>query len=171
MAEHWITVKEAAECCNCKENTIVQRTVRNQLQYKYVDGKGRNGKQLRILLESLSDEAQCRYAEKRRKPVSRDISEQLLDGLPQDKLDELNEKLLIVQEYIRFRDSYPHKDHVKQFVRYMKKNYPMFEFKPERLSKRAVRYEQYGAGGLIDLRGHRMILSITLDTIMKKFEI
>ena len=154
MAEHWITVKEAALCCNITERAIRLNAENDRIKYKYVDGKGRNGRQLRILLESLSNDAQCRYEEKRRKPVSRDVSEQLIDGLPQDKLDELNEKLLIVREYIRFRDSYPHKDHVKQFVRYMKKNYPMFEFKPERLSKWAVRYEQYEAGGLIDLRGH-----------------
>lgn len=167
MAEHWITVKEAAACCGVTDRAIRINVERGNLQYKYVDGKGRNGKQLRILLESLSNDAQCRYAEKRKKPVPRDVSEQLIDGLPQDKLDELNEKLLIVQEYIKFRDSYPHKDHVKQFVRYMKKNYPMFEFKPERLSKWAVRYEQYGAGGLIDLRGHNSSSGTSLTKEMQ----
>ncbi len=111
MNEHWITVKEAAICCECPEDTIHKRVGRSQLTYKYVPGKGKNGQQLRILLESLSPEAQCRYAEKRRKPAPRTAEEMLLDKLSQDKRDILDEKLLITQEYIKFRDGYPRKDH------------------------------------------------------------
>lgn len=154
MAEHWITVEEAAACCDCPKDTIHKRVGRDQLQYRYVPGKGKNGQQLRILLESLSPEAQSRYIEKRRKPAPRD-EKLLLSRLSQDKRDKLDEKIMIVQEYIKIRDSYPHKDHVKQFVKYMKKNFPMFEFKTERLPKWASLYEKYGASGLVDLRGHK----------------
>lgn len=50
MSEHWITVKEAAECCGIGERAIQISVERGNLQYKYIDVKGRNGKQLRILL-------------------------------------------------------------------------------------------------------------------------
>lgn len=41
MNEHWITVKEAAKYCECKENSIVQQVVRESIIYKYVSGKGK----------------------------------------------------------------------------------------------------------------------------------
>lgn len=153
LTEHWITVKEAAACCECKENSIVQQVVRGLIEHKHIPGKGKNGKQLRILLESLSPEAQCRYAEQRRKPAPRSADDMLISRMTQDQRDRWEEKLLITKEYIKFRDGYPRKDHVKQFVKYMKKHYPMYEFKTERLSKWAALYEKYGEGGLIDLRG------------------
>lgn len=153
MTEHWITVKEAAKYCECKENSIVQQVVRENIIYKYVPGKGKGGKQLRILLESLSPEAQEKYLQTKSSPAPRDISEAMLNKLPQDKRDSLDEKLLITKEYIKFRDGYLHKDHLKKFVKYMKKNYPMFEFNPDCLCRWAAKYEKYGISGLIDLRG------------------
>lgn len=168
MVEHWITVKEAALRCDCKENTIVQQVVRDQLTYKYVPGKDKNGQRLRILLESLSPEAQCRYAEKRRKPAPRTAEEMLLDKLSQDKRDRLDEKFLITQEYIKFRDGYPRKDHLKQFVKYMKKNYPMFEFNPQQVAKWAKKYEEYGIGGLVDLRGRHSGMKTSLTKEMQE---
>ena len=155
MNEHWITVKEAAMCSKRKENTIVQQVNRGTLQYKYIAGKGRGGKQLRILLESLSPEAQRNYLKEQKKTTSGDAEKILLSRLSADQRDRLEEKLLITRKYIEFRDNYPHKDHVKQFVKYMKKHYPMIEFKTERLAVWAARYEEQGAVGLIDLRGCR----------------
>ena len=40
MNEHWITVKEAAIHCNCKETTIYKQVERGLIQYKYVPGSG-----------------------------------------------------------------------------------------------------------------------------------
>ena len=168
MTEHWITVKEAAICCECPEKTIHKWAERSQLTYKYIPGKGKNGQQLRILLESLSPEAQCRYAEKRRKPAPRTAEEMLLDKLSQDKRDRLDEKLLITQEYIKFRDGYPRKDHLRQFVKYMKKNYPMFEFNPQQVAKWAKKYEEYGIGGLVDLRGRHNGVKTSLTKEMQE---
>lgn len=153
MNEHWITVKEAAKYCECKENSIVQQVVRESIIYKYVSGKGKGGKQLRILLESLSPEAQEKYLKEKNSPAPREVSEAMLNKLPHDKRDSLDEKLLITQEFIKFRDGYLHKDHLKKFVKYMKKNYPMFEFNPDCLCRWAAKYEKYGISGLIDLRG------------------
>ncbi len=167
MAEHWITVKEAAVLLNVSERAIQLNAERSQLTYKYVPGKGKNGQQLRILLESLSPEAQCRYAEKRRKPAPRTAEEMLLDKLSQDKRDRLDEKFLITKEYIKFRDGYPRKDHLKQFVKYMKKNYPMFEFNPQQVAKWAKKYEEYGIGGLVDLRGRHSGMKTSLTKEMQ----
>ena len=153
MKETWLTVKEAALCCKTTERAIQIGAERGKLLCKYVPGKGRNGQQLRISLESLSPEAQYRYLEGRNKPAPNDTTEMLLEKLPQDKRYDLDEKVFITEEYIKFRDSYPRKDHVKQFVKYMKKNYPMFEFNPKMLSKWALKYEEFGISGLVDLRG------------------
>lgn len=153
MDEHWITVKDAAGCCNISERGVRLNAERGTFESKYVPGKGRNGKQLRILLESLPPEAQHKYLKECSKTAPRDVEEILLSRMPQEKRDQLEEKLLITREYIKFRDTCTHKDHVKRFVKYMKKNYPMYEFKTERLSKWAALYEAYGVAGLIDTRG------------------
>ena len=155
MSEHWITVKEAAVYCDCKENTIRKQIERGLIQYKYVPGRGRGGKQLRILLESLSHEVQEKYLNSKNKPAPHDASEAMLNKLPEDKRDTLNEKLLITQEYIKFRNQCLHKDHLRKFVKYMKKNYPMFKFNPDILCRWVAKYEKYGIAGLIDLRGRR----------------
>lgn len=138
MNEHWITVKEAAMCSKRKENTIVQQVNRGTLQYKYIAGKGRGGKQLRILLESLSPEAQRNYLKEQKKTTSGDAEKILLSRLSADQRDRLEEKLLITRKYIEFRDNYPHKDHVKQFVKYMKKHYPTFTGMADKANEIAV---------------------------------
>lgn len=167
MNEHWITVKEAASLCEVSERAIQLNVERDQLEYKYVPGKGKNGQQLRILVESLSPEAQSRYIEKRRKPAPRTAEEMMIEKLSQDKRDKLDEKLLIVREYIRVRDSYPRKDHLKKFQKHMKKNYPMFEFNPKQVAVWARKYEEYGAGGLVDLRGKRNGVKTSLTKEMQ----
>lgn len=165
--EHWISVKEAAACRNVTERAIRLDVERGTLQYKYIPGKGRGGKQLRILLESLSQEAQRNYLKDKKKTAPRETEEVLLSKLSADKTDKLEEIILITQKYIEFRDNYPHKDHVKQFVKYMKKNYPMYEFKTERLAVWAAKYEEFGVSGLIDLRGCHKNIGTSLTKEMQ----
>ena len=54
----WLTVQEAASLCGITDSAIKKAAQQNRYEYRYVNGKGRGGKQLRIALESLPESAQ-----------------------------------------------------------------------------------------------------------------
>ena len=57
----WLTVREAAFFCGVTDSAIKKATQQNRYQHRYVNGKGRGGKQLRIALESLPEKAQALF--------------------------------------------------------------------------------------------------------------
>lgn len=57
----WLTVKEAAQALCVTERAVQIAVQQNRFEYRYVEGVGRGGKQLRIALESLPDDAQALY--------------------------------------------------------------------------------------------------------------
>ena len=57
----WLTVQEAASLSGVTESAIKKAVKQNRYEHCHVDGVGRGGKQLRIALESLPEEAQARY--------------------------------------------------------------------------------------------------------------
>lgn len=56
-----ITIKETAKILLMTERAIRLAAQENRLEHRYVKGTGRGGKQIRIILESLPQEAQDRY--------------------------------------------------------------------------------------------------------------
>lgn len=69
MNEIWLTVKEVSALCCIAERVVQIEASKDKYVSKYVDGKGRGGKQLRIQLESLPQEAQTRYYELNNIPI------------------------------------------------------------------------------------------------------
>lgn len=57
----WLTVKEAAQALRMTERAVQIAVQQSRFEYCHVKGVGRGGKQLRIALESLPDDAQARY--------------------------------------------------------------------------------------------------------------
>ncbi len=57
----WITIKEAAHLLDRTTNAIRKAAIKNNYKYRYVEGMGRGGKQIEILLESLPSSAQDKY--------------------------------------------------------------------------------------------------------------
>ena len=57
----WLSVKEAAQVLHIGERAVRTAAQQNRYQSRYVKGKGRGGKQLRIALESLPEKAQALY--------------------------------------------------------------------------------------------------------------
>ncbi len=62
----WITVTETANCLGLTNSAIKESIRRNveSFTYRYISGRGRGGKQIQILLDSLPQEAQERYYNK-----------------------------------------------------------------------------------------------------------
>jgi len=85
-------VKEAASLCGVTQSAVKKAIQQDKYQCCHVDGVGRGGKQLRILLESLSPEAQDRYnkVEHEPKPILQYTGKQR---------EEANAKAWIVVQY------------------------------------------------------------------------
>ena len=64
-----LTVKEAAQALLLTERAVRLAAKQNRLEYRYVKGIGRGGRQLLIALESLPQEAQDRYNQVEREPA------------------------------------------------------------------------------------------------------
>ena len=54
----WLSVKEAAQALSVTERAVQIAVQQNRYQHRYVNGRDRGGKQLRIALESLPEKAQ-----------------------------------------------------------------------------------------------------------------
>lgn len=90
----WLTVKEAAQVLSVTERAIQLAVQQNKYQHRYVNGKGRGGKQLRIALESLPEGAQARYRGEVPPPVD------ILQFTGKQR-DEANAKAWVVEQYQR----------------------------------------------------------------------
>ena len=88
----WLTVGEAAQILHIGERAVRAATKQNRYQHRYVNGKGRGGKQLRIALESLPEKAQALYRGEMPPPV--DILQ-----FTSKQRDEANAKAWVVEQY------------------------------------------------------------------------
>lgn len=90
----WLAVREASLFCGVTDSAIKKAVQQNRYQYRYVKGKGRGGKQLRIALESLPQSAQARYRGEVPQPM--DILQ-----FTSKQRDAANAKAWIVEQYQR----------------------------------------------------------------------
>lgn len=62
MNNIWLSIKECAKLLSCSQKTIYRKVYKNQIECRYVTGRGGNhGKQLQILLSSLPPAAQDKF--------------------------------------------------------------------------------------------------------------
>ena len=78
--------------CGVTDSAIKKATQQNRYQHRYVNGKGRGGKQLRIALESLPEKAQALYRGEVPPPV--DILQ-----FTSKQRDGANAKAWVVEQY------------------------------------------------------------------------
>lgn len=89
----WLTVKETASLLSVSEKSIQKNALNNKYTCRYVEGIGRGGKQLQILLESLPQEAQDRYN-------NPETEEGLLsDKFSMTQIQEADYKAKVVQDF------------------------------------------------------------------------
>lgn len=156
MTEKWITVKEAALCLNVSDSAILKAIKRNHCPYsfKYVDGIGKGGKQLRILLDSLPQEAQDRFnGTNPDKPAQNAI--EAYEALTDLERDKAKLKMFVVHEYLSFRNRFIGRDCRKEFIKQFVEDYPDYELKftPTNLDRWVKKYKSDGLMGLVDRRG------------------
>lgn len=149
MTENWITLKEAAVACNSSYEALKKSVQRGNVISKRVDGKG-NGGQLRILLESLPMEAQDRYNGVERPAQSSNDSYLFLTDKQRERLDE---KVLAVTEYAKFKRKYHKRGVTREFLKQFSTEYPDIKINAGKLEDWVNKYAKSGIDGLIDRRG------------------
>ena len=89
----WLTVRAVAELLGISERATRKNASNNKYTCRYIDGTGRGGKQLQILLESLPQEAQDRYN-------NPETEEGLLsDKFSMTQIQEADYKVKVVQDF------------------------------------------------------------------------
>lgn len=169
MTEHFISVREAASCMQISERAVRLAAERNTIMYKYVDGKGKGGRQLRILLDSLPMEAQSRY-NGTYQPAQSDDSYLFLTEKQRERLDE---KVLAMTEYTSFKRRYHKRGVIREFLKRFSAEYPDIKINVGKLEDWVNKYAQNGISGLIDRRGgyNKDCTSLTeeMQAVFKKY--
>ena len=150
MSEHWITVKVASECLNLSERTVQFKAQNNEYEHKYVKGKGKGGKQLRILLESLPQEAQDKYNGVK---ATKSATTFNINQLTEAQRQKLNEKVFVVNEYESFKKHYLKRDYRKAFLNWFCSEYPEIDVNDSKLEDWTRKYKKGGVENLVDNRG------------------
>lgn len=144
----WLTVQEAASLCGITQSAIKKAVKQDRYQCCHVDGIGRGGKQLRILLESLSPEAQARYNGKWQA-----LNEDALLSLTDSQREMVYAKLAAVESYQAFKVTYPKADKLQAFLRQYNEQHPDQPLSKRQLNHWESLYNRDGIAGLVDRRG------------------
>ncbi len=144
----WITVREAANLQDVSESAIWKAVSQNRIEYRYVIGVGRSGKQLRIALESLSETAQQRY---RGETETQDQAGYL--SITATQREKATFKHCRVLEYKAFKESYPKADKMRAFLEQWNEQHPESPLTERQLNHWERKYDREGFDGLIDRRG------------------
>lgn len=174
VTEHWIPVKETALFLQVSERAIQIQIERNtaNFTYKYIDGIGKGGKQLRILLESLPQEVQDRYRSitpDKPAPESSDPYTSLSDK----HRKRVDEKVLAVTEYTKFKRQYHKQGVMREFLKRFSEEHPEINVSMDKLEDWINKYAENGVEGLIDRRGryNKGSTSLTeeMQNVFKKY--
>jgi len=144
-----ITTQEAAELRGLTKSAILKAVASKKYQSCYVKGKGQGGKQLRIALESLPQEAQDKHY-----GIQRQKASDVYWHLTEDQRQLTAFKHCRVLEYKKFKSEYPKADKMVAFLKQYNEANPAN--KP--LTKRQLNhweklYDRDGLKGLVDRRG------------------
>lgn len=137
----WLTVQDAATACGVTDSAIKKAVKLNRYQYRYVEGRGRGGKQLRIALESLPEEAQARYRGEPKPPID------ILQYTGKQR-EEANAKAWVVEQY--------HQSHLspEEFVCWFNaSNQSEESITLSKLFRWQRKYQDKDVSALIDQRG------------------
>lgn len=144
----WLTVQKAALICGVTDSAIKKAVQCNKYESCYVEGRGRGGRQLRVSLESLPNEAQARY-----RGEQAEKSTDILLSLTDAQRDVVFSKLSAVEEYQDFKRTYPKADKLQAFLTQHNENFPDKPLTKRQLNHWERLFNRDGIAGLVDRRG------------------
>ena len=149
-----LTTKQASDLLGISCDGVKKGVSRGIYSATYAPGKGKGGKQLRILLESLPQSAQDKYnGVEPAKPAS-DFD---MKRLTEKQRTKLKQKIFVIKAYESFKKEYLKRDYRKAFISYFKDEYPEIDadlkLNAGKLEDWVKKYKGNGAEGLTDGRG------------------
>lgn len=160
-----ISVSDAASILCISERAVQKQAEVGKIESSYTSGKGRGGHQLRILLESLPQEAQEKYSQSKKKRPAPPVIE--LDQLPEAQRIETLRKKEAADLYLGFKEANPGMYVQEAFLH----RYNAEHDKPitaTQLQRWCRDYLRFGVSGLVDRRGRPNKGSTTLTKDMQR---
>lgn len=140
----WLNVKQVSKLLKISERAVRKRLFKGTYQYRYVQGRSHGGKKIEILLSSLPEEAQARYAGLEPVPPGQEILETCY-GKQREAADF---KMLVIRDYQESGLS------PTDFVdRFNVENPPEDAITVSKLFRWQKKYREGGAAALFDRRG------------------
>jgi len=145
-----LTVLETADLLGVSVITVKRHIWNNDFSVTYVPGVGRGGRQLRILLESLPQEAQDKY-----NGVVQTSEEEPHPYLTMTdtQREAVAFKHCVVLEYQQFKEEYSGLDKMKAFLSQYNSEHPEKMLSKRQLNHWENKYNRLGIKGLLDGRG------------------
>lgn len=148
----WVSAKEIANVLGVATTTIERRAERGIYKYVYETGRGRGGRQLRIALESLPQEAQDKYngvqlSEEQDKPMSAYFH------MTDAQRETAAFKHLAVAAYKEFKLEYLGADKMVAFLQRFNADHPEKPITRRQLNHWEKLFDRDGVEGLVDRRG------------------
>lgn len=142
--EKWISIADASLLLMESPRHTRRKVINNEYKYihRYIEGKGRGGKQIEVLLSSLPEDAQLRY-HKLSLCKEDDIS-----SFTSDQQAAANSKYWVVELYQKMKKNMT----VDEFMDYYNTEYGT-EYSKDQLFRWQKRLKEIGMRGLIDTRG------------------
>lgn len=138
--------------CDVTIYAIHKAAKQNRYEYRYVEGVGRGGKQMMIVLESLPEEAQSRYHHQAvTEPQDKAAAE--LATLTEKRRNDVFFKLGVIRRYQEFKETYPKADKMVAFLRMYNEEHTERPLSRRQLNHWETLYNREGVTGLIDRRG------------------
>lgn len=149
-----LTTQQAADLLGISCDGIKKGISRGTYSAITVRGRGQGGKQLRIALSSLPEEAQARYKGIAPEKPASDFD---LKRLTEKQRNKVELKIFTIKAYESFKKGYLKRDHSRAFIAWFKEEYPEIDaelhLNAGKLEDWVKKYRDKGAAGLTDGRG------------------
>lgn len=147
-----ISTLEAAPCLEVAERSVRRSALQGKYRYVYIPGKGRGGKKMMVVFESLPQAAQDRYHGIQQHNTMEEAAA-VLPSLTDEQRKATCEKEKIVLMYRNFKENYPAANKQEAFLAGFNEKYPDKHLTAAMLSHWNRLYERDGISGLVDRRG------------------
>lgn len=139
----WLSVKECKDLLSCSYPTIYRKIYNNQVEYRYIDGVGKGGNQIQVLLSSLPTAAQDKFYGVKTDKIN---LQHMLENYSGNEREKADFKLRAVTEY-----KHSHLP-VNEFLQEFNENYDC-NVTESQLFRWQKKFKEGGFESLIDMRG------------------
>ncbi|MBQ2746022.1 MAG: DDE-type integrase/transposase/recombinase [Lachnospiraceae bacterium] len=160
MEKIWLSVKECKDLLSCSYPTIYRKIYNNKVEYRYIDGVGKGGNQIQVLLSSLPTAAQDKFNNVNQDKIN---LQHMLENYTGKEREKADFKLRAVIEYKH--SPLP----ISEFLQEFNENYDS-DVTRSQLLRWQRKFKEGGFERLIDTRGKNSHQSTISDEAWEFFK-